>query len=179
MAKLGMEARATGHYSDGGEILDLSVSDMPDHGWETVTVPGAPASWKALHERFGVADFAALFDAAIRYAEAGFPLQPICSRLWKEKVHKVAGLKNEMLYTPMLERVLKHRKLEAGDVVRLPEMGATLRNLAETGCDSFYKGTIAREILRFADETGGYFTEADLPNYKPEWVEPIRLQYRG
>ena len=66
LAKLGMEARETGHYSDGGQILDLSVSDMPDHGWETVTVPGAPASWKALHERFGVADFASLFDAAIR-----------------------------------------------------------------------------------------------------------------
>ena len=179
LAKLGMEARKTGHYSDGGQILDLSVSDMPDHGWETVTVPGAPASWKALHERFGVADFASLFDAAIRYAEEGFPLQPICSRIWKKNVPKVAGLKNEMMYQPMLDTFFNHKKLEAGDVVRLPEMGATLRNLAESKCDSFYKGDIAREMLRFADETGGYLTEADLQNYKPEWVEPIRLQYRG
>ena len=179
LAKLGMEARATGHYADGGEIQDLSVSDMPDQGWETVTVPGAPASWKALHERFGVADFASLFDAAIRYAEEGFPLQPICSRIWKKNVPKVAGLKDETMYQPMLDTFFNHKKLEAGDVVRLPEMGATLRKLAETGCDSFYKGTIARDILRFADETGGYLTEADLQNYKPEWVEPIRLHYRG
>ena len=129
LAKLGMEARATGHYSDGSEILDLSASDMPDHGWETVTVPGAPASWKALHERFGVADFASLFDAAIRYAEEGFPLQPICSRIWKKNVPKVAGLKDEMMYQPMLDAFFNHKKLEDGDVVRLPEMGATLRNL--------------------------------------------------
>ena len=85
---------------------------------------------------------------------------------------KVAGLKDEMMYQPMLDTFFNHKKLEAEMWVRLPEMGATLRNLAETGCDSFYKGTIAREILRFADETGGYFTEADLQNYKPEWVEP-------
>ena len=179
LAKLDMEARAKAQYSDGGEILDLSVSDMPDHGWETVTVPGAPASWKALHERFGVANFALLFDAAIRYAEEGFPLQPICSRIWKKNVPKVAGLKDETMYQPMLDTFFNHKKLEAGDMVRLPEMGATLRNLAETGCDSFYKGKIAREILRFAGETGGYLTEADLQNYKPEWVEPIRLHYRG
>jgi gamma-glutamyltranspeptidase/glutathione hydrolase len=58
-------------------------------------------------------------------------------------------------------------------------MGKTLRRLAESGCDSFYTGDIAREILQFARETGGYLTEADLQNYKPEWVEPITLNYRG
>lgn len=46
LAKLDIEARVKAQYSDSGEILDLSVSDMPDHGWETVTVPGAPISGK-------------------------------------------------------------------------------------------------------------------------------------
>lgn len=179
LEKLGVAAGAKVRYSDGGEIMDLSASDMPDHGWETVTVPGAPASWKALHERFGAADFASLFDAAIRYAEEGFPLQPICSRVWKKNVPKVAGLKNETMYQPMLNTFFNDKKLEAGDVVTLPEMGKTLRKLAESKCDSFYTGDIAREIIRFASETGGYLTEADLQNYKPEWVEPIKLNYRG
>ena len=162
-----------------GEIADLSASDMPDHGWETVTIPGAPASWKVLHERFGAADFASLFDAAVRYAEEGFPLQPICSRLWKKNIPKVAPLKNEEMYQPMLETFFAEKKLEPGNIVKIPEMGKTLRRLAESGCDSFYSGDIAREILQFARETGGYFTEADLQNYKPEWVEPIMLNYRG
>ena len=79
----------------------------------------------------------------------------------------------------MLETFFIDKKLEPGNIVKLPEMGKTLRRLAESGCDSFYTGNIAREILQFAHETGGYFTEADLKNYKPEWVEPISLNYRG
>jgi gamma-glutamyltranspeptidase/glutathione hydrolase len=45
-----------------GEIASLSASAMPDKGWETVTVPGAPASWKEMHRKFGAADFEDLFD---------------------------------------------------------------------------------------------------------------------
>ena len=177
--KLRKEGSAKDDYAERGEVSDLSASSMPDHGWETVTIPGAPASWKALHERFGSADFSSLFDAAIRYAEEGFPLQPICSKLWKKNVPKVAPLKNEKIYQPMLETFFNDKKLEPGAIVKLPEMGKTLRKLGESGCDSFYSGDIAREILQFARETGGYFTEADLQNYKPEWVEPITLNYRG
>ena len=179
LAKLHKDGKAKETYTDSREIIDLSVSSMPDNGWETVMVPGAPASWKTLHERFGAADFALLFEAAIRYAEEGYPLQPICSKLWKKNVQKVSELKNEMMYQPLLETFFHNQRLEPGNVVTLPEMGKTLRRLAASGCDSFYRGEIAREIIRFARETGGYITEEDLQNYKPEWVEPLRLNYRG
>ena len=152
---------------------------MPDHGWETVTIPGAPASWKALHEHFGAAEFGSLFEAAIRYAEEGFPLQPICSKIWKKNVPKVSGLRNEKMYQSVLQTFFDGKELESGSVVKLPEMGKTLRRLAESRCNSFYTGDIAREIIRFSCETGGYLTEEDLHNYRPEWVEPIRLNYHG
>ena len=179
LAKLRNEDWAKEHYTENGVILDLSASDMPEHGWESVTIPGAPASWKELHERFGAAAFGSLFEAAIRYAEEGFPLQPVCSKLWKKNVPKVSVLKNEKLYLPMLETFFNNKKLEPGSMMKLPEMGKSLRSLAESNCDSFYTGDIAREIIRFSSETGGYLTEADLKNYKPEWVEPISLNYRG
>ena len=90
LARLRKDGKAKETYTDSDEIIDLSAADMPDNGWETVIVPGAPASWKALHERFGAADFATLFEAAIRYAEEGYPLQPICSKLWKKNVPKAS-----------------------------------------------------------------------------------------
>ena len=179
LEKLHKDGKVKETYSDSDEIMDLSASTMPDNGWETVTIPGAPASWKALHERFGVADFATLFEAAIRYAEEGYPLQPVCSKLWKKNVPKVSPLKNETMYQPLLETFFNNKRLEPGNVVTIPEMGKTLRRLAESNCDSFYTGDIAREIIRFSHETGGYLTEEDLQNYKPEWVEPLRLNYRG
>ena len=179
LEKLRKDGKAKETYAEGGEITDLSVSSMPDRGWETVIVPGAPASWKTLHERFGAADFASLFEAAIRYAEDGYPLQPICSKIWKANASRAAGLKNEMMYRHVLETFFTGKRLEPGSVVTIPEMGRTLRRLAESSCDSFYHGDIAGEMIRFSRETGGYLTEADLQDYRPEWVEPIRLNYRG
>ena len=179
LAKLRMDGITKDDYTDSDVIRDLSSSSMPDKGWETVTIPGAPASWKILHEKFGAADFASLFAAAIRYAEEGFPLQPVCSRLWKKNAANVSGLIKEKMYQPMLETFFNNKKLEPGSIVTIPEMGKTLRKLAESKCDSFYSGDIAREILQFAKETGGYLAAEDLQNYKPEWVEPIRLNYRG
>ena len=142
LAKLGTDDRAKDNYADSGEITDLSSSDMPDHGWETVTIPGAPASWKALHERFGAAEFGSLFEAAIRYAEEGFPLQPICSRIWKKNVPRVSGLRDEKMYQSMLQTFFDGKELEPGSVMKLPEMGKTLRRLAESRCNSFYTGEV-------------------------------------
>ena len=138
-----------------GTVLDLSASAMPDKGWETVTVPGAPASWKALHERFGAAAFRTLFEAAIRYAEDGFPLQPVCSRLWNKNAQKVAVLEQDALYQPLLDTFFKGKQFTPGRLIRLPEMGKTLRELAESDCNSFYRGNIAREIISFSQATGG------------------------
>ena len=162
-----------------GTVHNLAASPMPDKGWETVTVPGAPSSWKALHERFGVSNFKELFDAAIRYAEEGFPLQPICSHLWNKNAKKVAALEDDPIYRPLLDTFFRGKQFGPGDLVRIPEMGKTLRELAESGCASFYHGNIAREMINFSNATGGYFTEDDLRMYQPEWVEPILLQYRG
>ena len=72
LAKLCMDGQAKGNYKDSDEILNLDATPFPDKGWETVNVPAAPASWKALHERFGVAEFGRLFEAAIRYADFHF-----------------------------------------------------------------------------------------------------------
>ena len=52
LARLRKDGKVRETYTDSDEIMDLSAAAMPDNGWETVVVPGAPASWKALHERF-------------------------------------------------------------------------------------------------------------------------------
>ncbi|HEY5690588.1 MAG TPA: gamma-glutamyltransferase, partial [Cyclobacteriaceae bacterium] len=45
--------------------------------------------------------------------------------------------------------------------------------------DRFYKGDIAKEIVRGAREQGGLFTEADLANWKVKIEEPLMTNYRG
>ena len=57
---------------------------IPERGWESVTVPGAVSAWAELHKRFGKLPFAELFAPAIEYAENGYPVSPVISRLWHE-----------------------------------------------------------------------------------------------
>ena len=50
---------------------------MPQHGWDSVTVPGAISGWIALSERFGKLDLETVLAPAIRTAKEGFIVSPI------------------------------------------------------------------------------------------------------
>jgi gamma-glutamyltranspeptidase/glutathione hydrolase len=45
--------------------------------------------------------------------------------------------------------------------------------------DRFYKGDIAREFVRGAQEQGGLITMQDLANWKPLAEEPLKVTYKG
>ena len=53
---------------------------MPARGWLTVTVPGAPRTWRDLHDRFGRLSFEQVLQPAIRTAEAGYAVTPVTAR---------------------------------------------------------------------------------------------------
>ena len=60
-----------------------------------------------------------------------------------------------------------------------PGHAATLRSIAETNADSFYKGELADKIDDMMVKHGGYLRKSDLEKYKVEWVDPISTNYRG
>src|SRR3954453_8103062 len=60
----------------------LGHDRVPARGWLPVTVPGAPATWRDLHKRFGKLPFATLFEPAIAYAEDGYPVGPVTANGW-------------------------------------------------------------------------------------------------
>jgi len=47
---------------------------MPQRGFDTVTIPGAVSGWGALSQRYGKLAFGDLFEPAIRYARDGYPV---------------------------------------------------------------------------------------------------------
>lgn len=67
----------------------------------------------------------------------------------------------------------------AGEIFRWPEYADTLEELAATSCESFYRGSLMERMVSFSRETGGFFQERDLQDYRPEWVEPITADYKG
>src|SRR5208337_2708495 len=67
----------------------------------------------------------------------------------------------------------------AGEIWRSPEHAATLKSIAETNAESFYRGKLAEKIGVFFERHGGYLSKEDMEAFRPEWVEPIKVNYRG
>ena len=147
-------------------------------GWLTVTVPGAVSAWRTLWERWGKLPFEQLFTPAIRYAEAGFPVSPVTAAAWKHAEARYLPL-NAPEYDPFKAVFFPQgRAPKTGEVWASPQHGQTLRAIARSGGESFYRGKLAEAIAKFAADTGGLLRASDLADHEPLWVEPISTQYR-
>ncbi len=160
--------KLTGINASGWAPAKLHASGMAQSGIHSVTVPGCVDGWSRLHERFGKLRWATLMEPAIHYAQAGFPVTEIIQRQWRE---------SESTLAPALS--IDGRAPRVGEVFRNPELAAALRLLAGSGVDAFYRGSIAKALLKTSTRFGGTLAADDLHEYASEWVTPIASTYRG
>jgi gamma-glutamyltranspeptidase/glutathione hydrolase len=154
--------------------------EMPLHGWTPVTVPGIPAAWAELSKQYGKLDFATLLAPAIRIAREGLPVSPVISQLWQRAEIEFRAKASDPAVAPWLEAFAPAGHApRPGELYRNEAQARTLEALAESRCESFYRGELAQKIDAFSQATGGYLRADDLANYRPEWVEPISVNYRG
>ncbi|GGK34209.1 gamma-glutamyltransferase [Caldalkalibacillus thermarum] len=162
------------------KLKKAGYKEIPTHGWIPVTVPGAPAAWAALSERFGRLPLSQVLEPAVRYAEEGYPLTPTLGYFWQRAFELYSqNLKGEE-FRPWFETFAPQgRAPQVGEVWRSPGHARTLQAIAETKAEAFYRGELAEKIEQFSKQHGGYLRQADLAAYQPEWVEPIKVNYRG
>lgn len=148
----------------------------PKRGWDSVTVPGAVASWVALSERFGRLPFADLLAPAIEIAERGWLVSTNVQHKWA-----AAATLPELTGQEGFARTFlpKGRAPHVGEHVRMPGAARALRKIAETRGAALYGGEIAEAVEQDARANGGAMTAADLAAYRPQWVTPIAQKYRG
>lgn len=182
---------------DGKELYGLNASGMspagwslqyfikkygegrarpPARGWDSVTVPGAVASWIALHERFGTMTLGDILAPAIEIAERGYLAPTVVQQKWEaaaneEAISKQAGFAE--MFLPL------GRAPKVGERVTLPGVARMLRAIIETKGQALYGGEIAEAVEKHARENGGVMTAADLAAFRVEWVKPIAKNYRG
>ena len=165
------------------KVRSLGYTRMPKEGWLPTMVPGAPAGWAELNRRFGTKPLAELFAPAISYAREGCPVPVNVEPQWEEDAKRIAAAmeRDPAPHACWWKSFMKEdgSPYRAGDLFRWEEYAGTLEELAATGCESYYRGPLMEKIVAFSRETGGYFSEDDFRNYRPEWVEPITADYKG
>jgi gamma-glutamyltranspeptidase / glutathione hydrolase len=152
---------------------------MPQDGWLSVTIPGVPAAWRDLHQKFGRLPFEQLLESAIDYAENGFIVSSTVARFWAYAARKYGSLEGQEFKPWQNTFTRDHLSPKAGERFYLPDHAKTLRRIAETHSEDFYTGSLAKAIEDFAAQTGGVITQADLRTHTNTWVDPISTNYRG
>ncbi|MEI8384113.1 MAG: gamma-glutamyltransferase [Planctomycetota bacterium] len=171
----GLNASGRSPYGLTREVFQKkSLKQIPENGPLSWSVPGCVDGWEVLRSRFGTKPLSQLLQPSIDAAETGFPVSEIIAGGWRASVKSLSAW-------PDSRRVyLKEgRAPEHGEIMTLPELAATYREIASGGRDAFYKGRIAREIAAFSEANGGYLTERDFAEHTSDWLDPVSTTYRG
>lgn len=147
---------------------------MPQRGILSVSVPGAVDGWQMAAERFGRLGLAKALQPAIEYAEEGFGVGPMLH-------NSIAAVLKAPWCHPSWRAVYAPDGVAPpiGSILKVPELGQTLRMIAEQGRDVFYNGVLAKALVEFSEREGGLFTMEDLAEHHGEWVEPLSINYHG
>jgi len=173
--------------SDAASLLKQGLKQMPLYTGAAVTVPGVVQGWAGMLARHGTRTLAQLLQPAIKTAEQGFPVTEWIAAAWRLSEAKLrrdpdwkSGDKSNGPAQPSGHELLKDgRAPDAGEVVKLPTMAATLRGIAADGPDFIYRGRFAADAAAHVQKYGGWLTAQDFADHRGEWVEPLSTEYHG
>jgi gamma-glutamyltranspeptidase/glutathione hydrolase len=162
-------AGRSGELASIEAVRSRGYEEMPERGILTVTVPGTVEAWGRLLERFGTLGLGAVLEPAESLARDGFVITPQLA----DFLRAAAGLLGresaaQKLYPPM----------EAGMMLRNPDLASVLRDLGRSGISGFYRGEIAAAIASAISRRDGLVTARDLAGHRSQWVDPITVGYR-
>ena len=146
-------------------------------GGLSVGVPGVIAMMEMAHKKYGRLPWAKLFGPAIALSEKGFPVG--------KKLAATIKVFPQMAAMPDIKAYFYHADgtpLVQGDILKNPELAATLRAIAKGGAKAFYSGAIAQAIVekvQNAPINRGGMVLADLSNYTAKERAPVCGSYRS
>lgn len=166
----------------------------PEYGPLAATTPGTPGGLIYMLVNYGKLSLKEVLAPAMEMA-AGYPIEAQAANSierGKEHINKWPYSKKVFLTHPGEKREAP----EAGEIFVQKDLLATLTKMVEAeskalkqgknrkqalmaAYDRFYKGDIAKEFVRGAQEQGGLITMEDLANWKPLEEEPLQVNYKG
>ncbi|MDR3332323.1 MAG: gamma-glutamyltransferase family protein [Synergistaceae bacterium] len=166
--------------ANASELLSAGFKQIPTLGWYAVTVPGAPSCWAALASEFGRLPLTESMAAAISYAEHGHAVAPSTAKAWTNAHAKYSRECSGEEFKPWFDTFCPNgRAPSPGELWRSGGHASALEAIARSGAEEFYRGRLAERIDEYARRYGAWLSGDDLAEYRPEWVEPIMINYRG
>jgi gamma-glutamyltranspeptidase/glutathione hydrolase len=166
----------------------------PEYGPLAATTPGTAGGLMTMLAEYGTMSLKEVLKPAMQLAE-GYPIEAqTANSIEKEKSRIKEWPYSRKVFLP--HEGGKREAPDAGEMFVQKDLLATLQKLVDTEAealrkgksrneaiyaanDRFYKGDIAKEIVRGCQEQGGLITEADMANWKVKIEEPLMTNYKG
>jgi gamma-glutamyltranspeptidase len=160
----------------------FGTSIAPRGGPAALTVPGTVAGWWSAHlesrEHLGSPlSWPALLEHAIAHARDGFEVS--------DGQRRVTALAAPLFADGVADEVRRtfwpifHPDRFRGGRFTQPDLARTLARIAEGGADEFYRGDLGQRIAAAAGSLGSPLRAEDFAEHRAQWVEPLRIAYRG
>lgn len=166
----------------------------PEYGPLAAVTPGTVGGLLTMEAEYGRLSLKDVLAPAIQMAD-GYPMEAQLSNTIERNKTWIKKWK----YAPTIMLTHSGAKREApepGEIFVQKDLAATWRKLVDAeqqalrqgksrkeaiyaAYDRFYKGDIARELVRGVQDDGGLFTMQDLSNYKVRIEEPLHTSYKG
>ncbi|HEX2449902.1 MAG TPA: gamma-glutamyltransferase, partial [Gemmatimonadales bacterium] len=170
---------------------DKGLRYPPEYGPLAAITPGTPGGLMTMLADYGRLSLAEVLGPAIQMAE-GYPIEA-------QAVRQIAFYKDtikQWRYSPAVYLPNGGEPPEPGQMFVQKDLATTLRKLVEAettalkqgknrkdairaAYDRFYKGDIARELVRAIQEEGGLITLDDLARWRVRIEEPVHTSYKG
>ncbi|NOZ54375.1 MAG: gamma-glutamyltransferase [Gammaproteobacteria bacterium] len=158
------------YLDEAGEVIPgLSITGPLSAG-----IPGLPAAIVHLSKKYGRLTLNTSLQPAIRQARNGFKVN--------QHYRRMAEFRLEALRkSPAAAAIfLKNNQIpEIGTIIKQPDLAITLELLAKKGADGFYKGDVAKKLVKGVQAAKGIWSMADLASYQLVERKPIRSEYQG
>ena len=151
---------------EGGSLL----------GYRAAGVPGMVRGMELALKKYGSGrlSWKQLIEPARQLAAKGFPVSHSLAKALAKKKPQFE------LYEASRKIFLnKGKPYKERELLRQPDLAATLLRLQRNGAREFYEGMTARLIAADMKRHNGLITLADLKNYVAKEREPVRGTYRG
>ena len=143
------------------------------YGYKAPAIPGTVAGLLEAHEKFGSLPLEEVLAPVIRQAREGI----IVSYDLEKAIEDNHQLKKD---PESLKIYFKNGSaIKENSIFKRPDLEKTFKLIASNGKDGFYKGDIAKAMVKAMNENDGLFSLTDFKNYKVQISEPIVASYRG
>ena len=164
--------------STSGMYLNKKGQTQPllsQEGALAVATPGLVAGLYEIHKRFGKLPWSEVMQPAIDLARKGFPLYEHLHTALQDRKH-LLGVDPEARKTFLMSDGTVPK---LGTIIVQENLAKTMELIAEKGPDAFYKGKIAKAIVKTVSSKRGILSLRDLRQYKMKERLPVSSSYKG